>query len=98
MKTKAFQKLLHLQGVVFLQLQTNQTVCGFGVRREMTNFRYGIRRHQCARRYRRTDDIAAGRGKTAMAAQGESCQKTVLFAKCDPDHRYALIALISTLV
>lgn len=98
METKAFQKLLHLQSVVFLELQTNQTVCCFGVRGQMTNFRYGIRRHQCARRYRRTDDIAAGCGKTAMAAQDESRQKTVLFAKCDPDHRYALIALISTLV
>lgn len=98
METKAFQKLLHLCGVVFSELQTDQTVCGFGVRRKMANFCYGIRRHQCARRYRRTDDIAAGRGKTAVAAQDESRQKTVLFAKCDPDHRYALIALISTLV
>ena len=98
MEMKSFQKLLHLQGVVFLQLQTNQTVCCFGVRRQMTNFRYGIRRHQCARRYRRTHDITAGCGKTAVSAQDESRQKTVLFAKCDPDHRYALIALISTLV
>ena len=98
METKSFQKLLHLQSVVFPELQTDQTVCCFSVRRKMTNFRYGIRRHQCARGYRRTDDIAAGRGKTAVAAQDESRQKTVLFAKCDPDHRYALIALISTLV
>ena len=98
MKTKAFQKLLHLQSVVFPELQTDQTVCGFGVRRKMTNFRYGIRRHQCARRNRRTDDITAGCGKTAVPTQDESRQKTVLFAKCDPDHRYALIALISTLV
>jgi hypothetical protein len=33
-----------------------------------------------------------------VPTQDESRQKTVLFAKCDPDHRYALIALISTLV
>ena len=98
METKAFKKLLHLCGVVFLQLQTDQTVCCFGVRRKMTNFRYGIRRHQCARRNRRTDDITAGCSKTAVPTQDESRQKTVLFAKCDPDHRYALIALISTLV